>query len=108
MMIGIVLVTMVGKTVHVMQAVGWVGIRPIQGFTPPYWAGLWFGVYATWQGVLTQIAAAVFVIGSYYLAEGLQEKRRRQIARPRAAQVKKSDSPDLAGGSVGNLSTGDS
>jgi high-affinity iron transporter len=107
-LIGVVLVTMVGKTVHVMQAVGWVGISPIQGFAPPYWAGLWFGVYATWQGVLTQIAAAVFVIGSYYLAEGLQGQRRKQIARPRAAQAKKGDSPDLAGGSVGNLPAGDS
>jgi high-affinity iron transporter len=86
-LIGIVLVTMVGKTVHVMQAVGWVGISPIQGFAPPYWAGLWFGVYATWQGVLAQIGAAVFVIGSYYLAEGVQEKRRKQIVSPRAKQV---------------------
>ncbi len=86
-LIGLVLVTMVGKTVHVMQAVGWVGITPLQGFTPPYWAGLWFGIYATWQGVLAQIGAAVFVIGSYYLAEGLQEKRRKQIAKTRATQT---------------------
>jgi high-affinity iron transporter len=86
-LIGLVLVTMVGKTVHVMQAVGWVGISPIRGFAPPYWAGLWFGVYATWQGVLAQIGAAIFVIGSYYLAEGLQEKRRKQITKPRATQA---------------------
>ena len=86
-LIGLVLVTMVGKTVHVMQAVGWVGITPIQGLTPPYWAGLWFGLYATWQGVITQIAAAVFVVGSYYVAEGMQTKRRRAIAVPRAERA---------------------
>ena len=85
-LIGLVLVTMVGKTVHVMQAVGWVGITPIQGLTPPYWAGLWFGLYATWQGVIMQIGAAVFVVGSYYLAEGMQTKRRQAIATPRTAE----------------------
>ncbi len=85
-LIGLVLVTMVGKTVHVMQAVGWVGITPIQGVTPPYWAGLWFGLYATWQGVIMQIGAAVFVVGSYYLAEGMQTKRRQAIAAPRTAE----------------------
>ncbi len=31
---------MVGKTVHVMQAVGWMGITPIKGLTFPYEAGL--------------------------------------------------------------------
>jgi high-affinity iron transporter len=87
-LIGLVLVTMVGKTVHVMQAVGWIGITPIQGLVLPYWAGLWFGVYATWQGIIAQIGAAAFVIGSYYLAEGVQSKRRQTIvARPRAPQT---------------------
>lgn len=65
-----------------MQAVGWLPISPIYGFVPPYWAGLWFGIYPTWQGVVSQIAASVFVIGSYYLAEG--EKKRQLIAKSRA------------------------
>jgi high-affinity iron transporter len=86
-LIGVVLVTMVGKTVHVMQAVGWLGITPIQGLVLPYWAGLWFGLYATWQGIIAQVGAATFVIGSYYLAEGMQSKRRKTlVARPRAPQ----------------------
>ena len=86
-LIGVVLVTMVGKTVHVMQAVGWLGITPIQGLVLPYWAGLWFGLYATWQGIIAQVGAATFVIGSYYLAEGMQTKRRKTlVARPRAPQ----------------------
>jgi hypothetical protein len=29
---------------------------------------LWFGVYATAESLLAQLGAAVFVIGSYYLA----------------------------------------
>jgi high-affinity iron transporter len=75
-LIGAVLLIMVGKTVHVLQAVGWVGITPIQGVTLPYWTGLWLGLYATWQGVIAQMAAAVFVIGSFYGAEYLQTKKR--------------------------------
>jgi high-affinity iron transporter len=88
-LIGLVLVTMVGKTVHVMQAVGWLGISPIRGISFPYWAGLWFGLYATWQGIIAQIAAAGFVLGSYYLAEGLQARQRnrpRPVAESTAAQ----------------------
>jgi len=78
-LIGIVLVTMVGKTVHVMQAVGWLGITPIKGLTFPYWAGLWFGLYATWQGLILQVSAAVFVLGSYFGAEWLQARKRQHL-----------------------------
>lgn len=75
-LIGAVLMTMVGKTIHVMQAVGWMGITPVAGLQLPYQAGLWFGVYSTWQGIIAQLLAAVFVIGSYYLAEYLQKRKR--------------------------------
>ncbi len=84
-LIGVVLVTMVGKTVHVMQAVGWLSISPIPGLTLPYWGGLWFGLYATWQGLVGQIGAAIFVLGSYYLAEGMQQKRRKSLSGVHAA-----------------------
>ncbi len=67
--IGVVLISMVGKTVFAMQAVGWMPITPIPGVWFPYWAGQWLGLYATWQGILLQIGAATFVIGSYFLAE---------------------------------------
>ncbi|NMB89543.1 MAG: iron permease, partial [Chloroflexi bacterium] len=63
-LIGAVLVTMVGNTVHIFQAVGWLPVTPIVGVTPPYWMGVWFGVFPTWQGVIAQVAAAAFVIGS--------------------------------------------
>src|SRR5262249_7728701 len=75
-MIGFVLLTMVGNTVHVMQVVGWVPITPIIGLNLPLWMGQWFGLFATWQGIGAQIAAAGFVIGSYFWAEYLNKKRR--------------------------------
>jgi high-affinity iron transporter len=49
----------------------------------PFWVGQWFGLFSTWQGLILQVMAAVFVIGSYFLAE-YQNKRHRQ-SRPAAS-----------------------
>lgn len=67
-LIGGVLVTLTGSTVHVMQAVGWVPLSPIFGLALPYWLGTWFGLYPTWQTMGGQAAAAAVVLGSYALA----------------------------------------
>jgi len=77
-LIGAVLLIMVGNTTHVLQLVGWAPLHPIRWLAFPYWSGLWFGVYATWEGLLFQAAAAIFVIGSYVLAEQLQKRRTSQ------------------------------
>ena len=71
-----VLVVMVGTTVQTMQKVGWIAVTPIEGLELPYWTGLWLGVFPTWQGVLAQAAAVVFVLGSYFAAEALRKQRR--------------------------------
>lgn len=86
-LIGFVLVTMVGNTVHVFQVVGWLPITPISGVYLPYWLGRWFGVFATWQGIILQIASAVFVVGSYFLAEHLNQRKREQAAARRTATI---------------------
>jgi high-affinity iron transporter len=84
-MIAVVLVTMVGKTVHVLQLVGWAPISPIPGAEGwSYALGIWAGIYGTWQGVLAQLIAVVFVFGSYFLAER-QHDRSRQVMAPIAA-----------------------
>ena len=74
-----VLVVMVGTTVQTLQKVGWLAVSPVEGLELPYWAGLWLGLYPTWQGLLAQAGAAVFVLGSYAAAEGLRARRRRRI-----------------------------
>ena len=79
-LICVVLVTMVGNTVHVMQVVGWLSITPIRGLVLSDSLGVWFGTFSTWEGILMQIAATVFVIGSYVLAER-QSKQRRVSAK---------------------------
>ena len=85
-MIGFVLVVMVGQTARTMQGTGWLPITPLQ-FDPPYWASLWFGVYPTWETVGAQVAAMVFVIGSYFLAQEVRVKRPQRKARRRRART---------------------
>ncbi len=71
-MIGAVQLVIVGNTLHVLQVVGWLLIYPIRWLSIPPWLGLWFGVFATWEGLLLQFATGAFVIGSYFLAEHMQ------------------------------------
>lgn len=78
LMISLVLVTMVGKTVHVLQAVGWAPIHPIGDWAPPYWMSLWLGIFPTWESVLMQIVAIIFVLGSYVAAERASEMARQR------------------------------
>ncbi len=84
-LIGAVLLQMVGNTVHVLQIVGWMPIHPIGWLTNllPYWTGMWFGLYGTWEGILFQFAAGAFTIGSYFLAEHGQNARWLQPAERR-------------------------
>lgn len=82
-LIGFVLVVMVGNTIHVWQVVGWLPIHPIRSLVLPYWTGTWLGIYPTWEGILIPLAAAAFVIGSYYLAEYQQKRKRVVGGRPK-------------------------
>lgn len=81
-LIGIILLTMVSNTVHVMQSLGWLPISPIRGLFIPYWMGQWFGLFATWEGIILQIAAATFVIGGYFLAEHHNKQHRQRPHKP--------------------------
>ena len=82
-----VLIILVGQTVQTMQKVGWVSVSPIEGLELPYWSGVWFGVYPTWQGLAAQAAAAAFVIGSYLGAESLRNRRRARLLEGPVAEA---------------------
>jgi high-affinity iron transporter len=77
-----VLVVMVGSTVQTLQVVGWIPVHPVDGLTVPYWAGVWLGVFPTWEGLSAQLGAAVVVLGSYVVAEWLRARRRRARLAP--------------------------
>jgi high-affinity iron transporter len=80
-LIALVLVVLVGNTARTMQGVGWLSIHPIE-IEFPLWMGTWLGVYPTVETLLAQLAAFVFVIGSYFAAEWM---RKRELAKAIAA-----------------------
>jgi high-affinity iron transporter len=61
----------------------------------PYWAGLWFGVFPTWETLIAQVAAFVFVIGSYFLAQEVKVKRpqRRLRDHPESEEAAREHEP---------------
>ena len=90
-MICLVLFVIVGNTVHLLQVVGWFPIHPMP-VALPYWAGLWLGTFATWEGVILQIVAVTFVVGSYFVAEGLKHREQSR----RIAGSRKNENPQAA------------
>ena len=84
--IGFVLVVMVGQTVAHDAGHRLGADHADRRRRCPYWPGLWLGVYPTVETIGAQIAAAVFVIGSYFLAQEMKVKgpRRRKSQRSRA------------------------
>ncbi len=72
-MICLVLFVIVGNTTHLLQVVGWMSIHPLP-VALPFWTGLWFGTYATYEGIIFQVVAVTFVVGSYFVAEALKRK----------------------------------
>lgn len=103
LMICFVLVQMVGNTAHVLQLVGWLPLHPIRGLASvmPYWAGMWLGFYATWEGILLQILAGAFTIGSYFAAEYLHKREIRAASARYAMQSGSTPRPSLTSASEG-------
>jgi high-affinity iron transporter len=81
-LIGVVLLIMVGNTAHILQVIGWMPLTPIRWLQLPYWSGLWFGTYATVEGLALQFIAGAFTVGSYVLAKRVKHEAvdRSQIA----------------------------
>ncbi len=60
-----IMVTFFGSTVRLFQTVGWLPIHPISWLTVPPWAGLWLGLYPSWEGILIPPLALVYVGGAW-------------------------------------------
>jgi high-affinity iron transporter len=68
-MLGVVLLVMVGEQAQEMQLAHWIPTTPIPWLQwLPDWMGLWFAIFPTVETLVSQLLAAVLVIGSYYLA----------------------------------------
>jgi high-affinity iron transporter len=73
-LVGVVLVVMIGGTALSFQDLGWLPHHDTP-FTLPEWMGSWFEMYSTWETLGVQGLAAVFVVGSYWLAKEVKVKR---------------------------------
>jgi high-affinity iron transporter len=84
-MLGAVLIVMVGEEVQEMQLAGWLTTTNLP-LALPDWMGLWFAVFANVEGLVAQVLAAVFVAGSYFVAEYLKVRRPRKRGETAAQQ----------------------
>jgi high-affinity iron transporter len=86
-LVGTVLVVMIGGTALTFAELGWLPKTPTP-FSIPEWMGSWFEIYPYWSTIAAQLGAAVFVVGSYFVAERVKRRRpgaHRAIAPPAAA-----------------------
>jgi high-affinity iron transporter len=79
-MLGVVLVVMVGESVQEMQLAHWISTTEVN-LPVPAWMGLWFAVFPNIEGLTAQAFAALFVIGSYVVAEYVRVWRPRRLIR---------------------------
>ena len=79
LLIAVVLVVMVGQTARTMQGTGWLPITPLDWEIPSS-LGLWVGIFPSVETLVAQVAAIVFVIGSYVVATELKVKRPQRRA----------------------------
>ena len=92
-MVAWVLVVLVGTTVQMLQAVGWMPVSPIEGLQLPYWAGS--GSASTRPGrACCCSVAAVFVIGSYFAAEAAAQPPPQPIVHARPARRSRAGTRD--------------
>jgi high-affinity iron transporter len=77
-MLGAVLLVMVGEQAQEMQLAGWISTTPVN-IPMPDWLNLWFAIYPTAESLIFQAAAAVLVLGSYYLARRYRRREKRRV-----------------------------
>ncbi|QBD83612.1 iron permease [Ktedonosporobacter rubrisoli] len=81
-LLGIVLVVMVGESAQELQLAHWISTTTLP-IPIPDWMGIWFAVFPTVESLAAQAFAALFVVGSYFLAEYIRVWRpRMRGARP--------------------------
>ena len=90
-LVAMVLVVMIGGTALSFSELGWIPQTPTP-FDVPTWMGSWFEIYPYWETIGAQALAVVFVVGSYYAAEYVKDRRPR--ARGEEPTAFKSTAPD--------------
>jgi len=89
-LLGVVLLVMVGEEAQEMQLARWISRTDISWLTNviPAWMGMWFAVFPTYETMATQLLAAILVVGSYFGARQMLQRRQansRALANERAS-----------------------
>jgi high-affinity iron transporter len=76
-LLGVVLLVMVGEEAQEMQLARWISRTDISWVINviPAWMGTWFAVFPTYETMATQLLAAILVVGSYYGARQMLQRR---------------------------------
>jgi high-affinity iron transporter len=83
-----IMMTFIGSTVRLFQIVGWLPVHPIEGLQIPTWAGLWLGLYPTYEGLLIPLAGIAYVGGTWiYNKWNVQRQRVEQMRVQEAPSV---------------------
>lgn len=87
-LLGMVLLVMVGEQAQEMQLAGWLPTTTIPWLVHvlPSWAGTWFSIFPTVETLVAQAAAALAVLGSYFVAQKTVTSRSR-MPEPMESQV---------------------
>jgi high-affinity iron transporter len=81
-----IMVTFLGSTTRLFQTVGWLTIHPIPGLHIPSWAGVWLGLYPSWEGLFIPPLALVYVGGAWLWVKLQAKRAHRAGATPEAAE----------------------
>jgi high-affinity iron transporter len=76
-LVAMVLVVMIGGTALSFAELGWISQTPTP-FSVPEWMGSWFEIYPYWETIGAQVLALALVVGSYYAAEYVKDRRPRK------------------------------
>jgi high-affinity iron transporter len=74
-----IMVSFIGQTVRLFQTVGWISVHPIPNIQFPDWAGLWLGLYPSWEGLCIPPLALVYVGGAWLLTRWRSSVAKRQV-----------------------------
>jgi high-affinity iron transporter len=83
-----IMTTFLGSAVRLFQTVGWLPVHPLPGLNLPNWAGVWLGIYPSWEGLLIPPLALVYVGGAWlYMKIRARAQQRHAAAAPPIARV---------------------
>ncbi len=74
-----IMVSFIGQTVRLFQTVGWISVHPIPNMQFPDWAGLWLGLYPSWEGLCIPPLALVYVGGAWLMTRWRSSVAKRQV-----------------------------